>query len=366
MLSDYLKKRIQEKNPDLKVGETFSLLTIPRHETFQAKQEREIVGLAQKILKIPSARKLFRKKTVSQVIEALPSVNPKLNKEIEKHFLRYRWLPYMYVGPAWDKDYFIEQLKGLVKDEKEVPGILKKMRSRIPGAKENQRKLLKLLKPDKKRRLLLRAAQRIVYEKAIRKDAMYCSFFSYEPLLREIGKRLGLSLNQLRFMWPGEFKKAILKHDFDSNELNERFKFSVYLSVNGKEQTLTGKKARQINEKEAPKPKEYRITELEGSTAVPGLVKGIAKLINLPEEMNKMKLGNVMVSHATNPNIVPAMKKAAAIVTDLGGITCHAAIVSRELNIPCVVGTKFATKVFKDGDLIHVNANHGIIKKLKE
>ena len=58
------------------------------------------------------------------------------------------------------------------------------------------------------------------------------------------------------------------------------------------------------------------------------------------------------------------MKKAAAIVTDEGGLTCHAAIVSRELNIPCVVGLKIVTKFVKDGDRVEVNANKGIIKKL--
>ncbi len=81
--------------------------------------------------------------------------------------------------------------------------------------------------------------------------------------------------------------------------------------------------------------------------------------------MSKMDEGDLLVSHMTDPEIVPAMKKAAAIVTDMGGITCHAAIVSRELGIPCVIGTKIATKVLRDGDLAEVDANKGIIRKLK-
>lgn len=66
----------------------------------------------------------------------------------------------------------------------------------------------------------------------------------------------------------------------------------------------------------------------------------------------------------TNPDLVTAMKIAGAIVTDLGGITSHAAIVSRELNIPCVIGTKIATKVFKDGDMVEVDANRGDVRKI--
>jgi pyruvate,water dikinase len=65
----------------------------------------------------------------------------------------------------------------------------------------------------------------------------------------------------------------------------------------------------------------------------------------------------------TNPEIVIAMKKASAIVTDFGGLTCHAAIVSRELGIPCVVGTRVATKVLRDGDSVSVNATLGEVTK---
>lgn len=77
-----------------------------------------------------------------------------------------------------------------------------------------------------------------------------------------------------------------------------------------------------------------------------------------------MKDGDVLISTATTPSIVSAMKKAAAIVTDEGGLTCHAAIVSRELKIPCIIGTKIATKVFKDGDRVEVDATKGIVRKL--
>jgi len=67
----------------------------------------------------------------------------------------------------------------------------------------------------------------------------------------------------------------------------------------------------------------------------------------------------------TRPEFLPAMKKSVAVVTDEGGLTCHAAIVSRELGIPCIIGTKIATKVLKTGDLVEVNANHGVVRVMK-
>jgi pyruvate,water dikinase len=67
----------------------------------------------------------------------------------------------------------------------------------------------------------------------------------------------------------------------------------------------------------------------------------------------------------TSPDYMLAARKAAAIITDEGGITCHAAIIARELGIPCIIGTKIGTKVLHDGDLVEVNANHGWVKKIK-
>ena len=95
-----------------------------------------------------------------------------------------------------------------------------------------------------------------------------------------------------------------------------------------------------------------------------GRSEGNVKIILKSEDLPKMQQGDILISSMTRPELVPAMKKAAAIVTDEGGITSHAAIVSRELGIPCVVGTKIATKVFKDNDFIEVNANHGIARKV--
>jgi pyruvate,water dikinase len=107
------------------------------------------------------------------------------------------------------------------------------------------------------------------------------------------------------------------------------------------------------------------VSEISGQTAQPGLATGRVKIIIRAKDMKKFQKGDILVSVATDPDIVPAMKKAAAIVTEQGGITSHAAIVSRELGIPCIIGTKIATRVLKDGDIVEVDANKGIIKKIK-
>lgn len=98
---------------------------------------------------------------------------------------------------------------------------------------------------------------------------------------------------------------------------------------------------------------------LKGISASPGIGTGIVRILRSPKEIDKIKSGDILVAPMTSPDYVPAMKKATAIVTDQGGMTSHAAIVSREMGIPCVVGTKDGTKVLKDGNTVTVNGTSG-------
>lgn len=98
---------------------------------------------------------------------------------------------------------------------------------------------------------------------------------------------------------------------------------------------------------------------LTGTPASPGIGTGPVKILKSPKEISKIEKGDVLVAPMTSPDYVPAMKKAAAIVTDQGGQTSHAAIVSRELGIPCVVGAKEATKVLREGQVVTVNGESG-------
>ena len=106
---------------------------------------------------------------------------------------------------------------------------------------------------------------------------------------------------------------------------------------------------------------EKLITLVKGLPASPGIGRGKVKLIKDISEINLVEEGDVLVTAMTNPDMVPAMRKCAGVVTDEGGRTCHAAIVSRELQIPCIVGVKTATKTLKTGDTVTVDAVRGIV-----
>ncbi len=105
---------------------------------------------------------------------------------------------------------------------------------------------------------------------------------------------------------------------------------------------------------------------LKGTTANKGKVKGIVKIIKNENDFDKFNEGDILVSEITNPSFTLVIIKASAIVIDKGGITSHSAIVSREFNIPCIVGTKNATQILKDGYEIEVDADNGLVKIIKE
>ena len=128
-----------------------------------------------------------------------------------------------------------------------------------------------------------------------------------------------------------------------------------------------GKIATQLLNNYVLRSKTQRKTMINGVIANPGK-KFMGKVFLAKSGIDacrRMKKDRILVTSMTTVDYLPAMKRARAIITDDGGITCHAAIISRELKIPCIVGTKIATQVLKDGDLVEVDADKGIVKKIK-
>lgn len=125
-------------------------------------------------------------------------------------------------------------------------------------------------------------------------------------------------------------------------------------TVHGAAGESKGEERRQIMEKEIL---------LKGIGVSPGQASGKVKVILDVKNMSSFQKGDILVTEMTTPDWVPAMKIASAVITNLGGKTCHAAIVSRELGVPCIVGTEKATKILKDGDIVTVDGQRGMIFK---
>ena len=156
------------------------------------------------------------------------------------------------------------------------------------------------------------------------------------------------------------------KKEVSQEELKQRWSHSIVrIKKNSKMSYIYKEKVKIFLDKNVYKEKFGKQNEIKGQIAQPGKVKGRVKLVFGPQHNKKLSEGNILVSVATSPQLLPAMKRASAFITDIGGITCHAAIVAREMKKPCIIGTKIATKVLKDGDLVEVDADKGVVKILK-
>lgn len=190
---------------------------------------------------------------------------------------------------------------------------------------------------------LVQEVQELVYYRTLRSDVLFELISLARPILKNTAKHFGIDFVDL-----GNYSLSSLVSDspkkysdkFSFAETKSGFSFFIepIVSIKNTESTI-----------------------ISGNIAFKGKVVGIVKIVKTPNDVDKVKEGDILVSQMTFPAFIVAMRRAVAFVTDEGGITCHAAIVAREMKKPCIIGTKIATKVLKDGDLVEVDAERGIV-----
>lgn len=356
----YLAGQIKQGENKFNLAEVFSVLTTPKQESLARKEEKELLILVNELKNNAEDWNIFCTEPLENLVTRWASLSSQARLLIERHYLRWRWTPYTYIGPAYELDYYLELIAGLAKEDVNVTAKLQMFKNQADTVIKQQKELFKLLKINLLNQHYFKIAQDIVFIKGYRKDCLYYGCFERDLILAEIAKRIGLSIMQIKYLSPAEVVKAAQAKKFNSTIPNKRMKFCVIYLNNGKNQSFVGQAAKKfLNKHKFEKVKVSVSNNLCGTCACPGRATGVVKVINLPEDMVKMRVGDIMLAHTTFPSLVPAMKKASAIVTEDGGITCHAAIVARELKIPCIVGVKDLLQNLLDGDMVEVDATSG-------
>lgn len=190
--------------------------------------------------------------------------------------------------------------------------------------------------------------------------------FKARPLLIAISRKLGISYSDLILLTPAEITDFLNNSVKPTPAFLTRRKKDYFIFIENNKETVIDdeKEIKQLKRSFLSAGGKYT-EEIKGMIASSGFGRGLAKVFLIPENMSKMKEGDILVTTMTTPDFVPLMKKAAAIVTDIGGLLSHAALISRELKKPCIIGTKIATKVLKDGDLVEVDADKGVVRIIK-
>ncbi len=234
--------------------------------------------------------------------------------------------------------------------------------------KERERKLKEVA--DEEVSTLAYAIQKGTYLNEFRKGIFSRVSLGYRPIFREVAERAGLAgWRQCFYLSPDEMARIIKGEDILADSLVKK-RDVVGLMMKGDRLTvLDGELARELLQvvKEGVVEQAGGVSEqaqLEDVVANKGKVRGRVRVVLGVKDFNKVQAGDVLVAAMTSVDFVPVMEKAAAFVTDEGGITSHAAIVAREMNKPCIIGTKIATQVLKDGNLVEVDAEKGIVRKI--
>ncbi len=217
----------------------------------------------------------------------------------------------------------------------------------------------------------LKISQRLsfcIWWQDFRKSYIFKNNYIVDLFLKEISRRFELDFDDLHFYVIAELEDLVMKNKKLSGSEIESRKDDFVAAYRPPEEIryVSGSKAKKIATPYLNNKIKKDIKEIKGLVVNRGVVKGRVRIIIGSKNMDKIKNGEVLVTTMTTPDFIVALKKSCAVVTDEGGMTCHAAIVSRELGIPGIVGTKIATKVLKDGDTVEVDANKGIIKILNK
>jgi phosphoenolpyruvate synthase/pyruvate phosphate dikinase len=181
-------------------------------------------------------------------------------------------------------------------------------------------------------------------------------------MFNELGKRLGIKSTDVSYLTKKEIMDFLSGKKINIEAIKERREgFAIYFNDEHNIECKSGDAAIQVIKELGLEVKSKQPSQIRGIPASPGVATGAVIIVKKISELYKVKTGSILVTVTTHPDYVPVMKKAAAVVTDEGGITSHAAIVSRELGLPCIVGTQNATKFLKDGDIVEVDANSGVV-----
>lgn len=340
-LGSYLKKYLSKKifNPE-ELTATYSILSAPQKKSFAKEEEDDLLNIALKI----------KNKKIKDQTEA-----------IKIHTKKYSWVPYDYGLDLWDEKYFFVILDRILK-QGDMKNRLLTSKKYSKELRKQQTNLEKKHKVDRTHKNLFNNLRLASYLQDYKKEKFTLVHYHIIGLLEEISKRLNTRRELIQYHLPEELKSALLNNVLTREDvLKDRSKNSLFVFNKNKVEMFLGVKANKIlvgHKKEIKNKKSL----LLGVTASAGSYTGRVRIIREANEIKNIKKGEVLITTMTSPEYVPAMRLAGAIVTDQGGIMCHAAILSRELGVPCIVGTGSATKFFQTGDIVEVNANQNFIK----
>lgn len=366
---DYLK--FLPKVPQKSLNKIIQILTNLEELTFLGQEKLSLLEITKEVLDNKKLKKAVRQKSLKE-IKKFPGFFTRLNSHTQEYF----WIQNSFRGAVYlNNNYFLKQIAEIINKNsvKEIKEEIERILHKKEISTRNINKIYKKYKLSTEAKAFFEMIRYFAVVQDRRKENVQRLVFCIDQVLNEAGKRFKIKKEDLENYFVSEILKLLEKgKKLAENKLRQRERIILFSYIkNNKIETdrLFGKEAEEIIQFFEERRKKFISSGvIKGFVASVGkgekIIKGRVRIVFNPAK-DPFKKDEILVAGMTRPEFVPLMKKAKAIITNEGGVTTHAAIVSRELKKPCIIGTKIATDVLKNGDLIELNMNKGLIKILK-
>lgn len=327
-----IKRKIVDSESDLIEKSHNSSL-----KTWLEKQNIEVFELS----------KLVRFKGMDSISLSLLNTDLELKNRFDSHVKEFSWFgTHHWIGEGYTLESCIDQVNALLK---------------LPGKDF-------ITKENTKVSEMINLVQTGIYWRTHCAEITAKVVYESRGIISDLGLPLRIPYNDLVYLTDSEFLSLNKNSNVEEikNIISERKKGYGLLVIDGQVQIITGDPLQNLLSKMLNR-NQNKVTEFKGSIASKSpLTRGLVKIIISPEDFYKFKDNDILVVPETTPDYVLLMKKSSAIITDAGGVTSHAAIVARELKKPCIIGTKIATQVLKDGDFVEIDTDKGLVRIIND
>jgi phosphohistidine swiveling domain-containing protein len=284
--------------------------------------------------------------------------------EIERHWEKFSWLGTRWdFEPIWTLDEMKTRVERFVK--KNPSEELELLFQPREEAEDVTKEFIEKYHLTVAEQELINLVKEFVYLRTFRSEGLIRASVLSRPLLSGVATKLAISERELFLLTIDEIIEALRgKLDYKSY-LEERKKGYAMALLSNQTYIFTGEDKERMESLDMFQRELGSTQKIQGQIAWRGKARGTVRIVKIQADCERVMEGDILVSVMTFPNYIAAMERAAAFVTDEGGILCHAAIVSREMKKPCIIGTKTATRALKDGDLVEVDADNGTVRILK-
>lgn len=362
-LAEMITKEVEQKVSTRELPQVIATLTAQVYPSFSQREQLSLLKLALSCSAYKGVVRYLRHKRIAAAY-ALVKRLPTFKKNLTRHQQQFYWIENSYYqANRLSEKYFLGKIAQLLR-----AGSLKAQYSKVKYKfllnKKRKLTLEKKLHLSHELRSILRLSENFTLWQDSRKAGVFLANDFIFHFLEIVAHRTKVPKVELYYSIDPEIEPLLLRRKVNREELRQRRICGCAFVFTPRGYCLLRGNAYDQIDQELFFGSQKNVKVITGTPASPGLVRGIVHIVNSFADLGSFKQGKILVTNNTTPDFVPVLKKAKAIITEQGGITTHAAVISRELRVPCIIGAKFATRVLKNGDMVEVDAYKGTIKIL--